>query len=92
MKCIVVGEILTPNKVDQELEEIPINDDDTYEGNDIGGPADQTDHLPLPMPSSPTTPTRNNDLGPAPHTSEITDDRIDPALQGSYFNCVHYYY
>jgi hypothetical protein len=116
MKHIEAGEILTPNKVDQEPEESLIYDDD--EGNDIGGsadqtdqlplptpsspttptcnndlgPADQTDHLPLPTPSSPTTPTGNNDLGPAPRTSEITDDLIDPALRGSYFNCVHYYY
>ncbi|KAG1854027.1 hypothetical protein F4604DRAFT_1591386 [Suillus subluteus] len=118
MKRIEAGEVLTPNKVDQEPEESPIDDDDTYEGNDIGGsadqtdhlplptpsspttpprnndlgPADQTDHLPLPTPSSPTTPTHNNDLGPAPRTSEITEDLIDPALLGSYFNCVHYYY
>ncbi|KAG2152686.1 uncharacterized protein EDB93DRAFT_1273625 [Suillus bovinus] len=80
MKRIEAGEVLTPNKVDQGPEESPIDDDNTYEGNDIGGSADQTDHLPLPTPSSPTTPTRNNDLGPAPHTSEITEDLIDPAL------------
>jgi hypothetical protein len=95
MKHIEVDEILTPNKVDQEPEEsyvIPIDDDNAYKGNSIGGSANQTDHFHIPMPSSPTIPTHNNDLGPAPLTSEITDDLIDPALQGSYFNCVHYYY
>ncbi|KAG1738871.1 uncharacterized protein EDB91DRAFT_1082582 [Suillus paluster] len=59
MKRIEVGEILTPNKVDQEPEEspvIPIDDNDPYEGNGIG---------------------------PAPRTSEITDDIVDPALQVS---------
>ncbi|KAG1859302.1 hypothetical protein F4604DRAFT_1930845 [Suillus subluteus] len=71
MKRIEAGEVLTPNKVDQEPEESPIDDDDTYEGNDIGGSADQTDHLPLPTPSSPTTPPRNNDLGPADQTDHL---------------------
>ncbi|KAG2138734.1 hypothetical protein BD769DRAFT_1663460 [Suillus cothurnatus] len=77
--------IFGPSSLDffepEESPVIPINDDNPYEGNGIGGSADQTDHLPIPLPSSPITPTHNNDLGPAPHTSEITDDLIDSALQ-----------
>ncbi|KAG2127738.1 hypothetical protein BD769DRAFT_1387673 [Suillus cothurnatus] len=83
MKHIEVDEILTPNKVDQEPEEsyvIPIDDDNAYKGNSIGGSANQTDHFHIPMPSSPTIPTHNNDLGPAPLTTPPILNISTPSL------------
>ncbi|KAG1900854.1 uncharacterized protein F5891DRAFT_1188352 [Suillus fuscotomentosus] len=87
IKHIKAGEILTPNKVDQEPEESPVIpvDSNTY--------TNQIDHLPTSMSSSsptspehamPLTPAQNVASGPAPRTtSEITNDLIDPALRAS---------
>ncbi|KAG1872021.1 hypothetical protein C8R48DRAFT_770393 [Suillus tomentosus] len=96
IKHIEAGEILTPNKVDQEPEESPVipvdnDNDDIYNDNDTS--TNQIDHLPtstlsssptLPEHAMPLTPAQNVASGPAPRTtSEITNDLIDPALQAS---------
>lgn len=85
MKHIEVGEILTPNKVDQEPEESLVisvdndnNDNNDVIYNDNNTSTTQTDHLPtstsssspiLPEHAISPTPTQNDASGPAPHTT-----------------------
>ncbi|KAG1844615.1 hypothetical protein DFJ58DRAFT_852804 [Suillus subalutaceus] len=66
MKRIEAGEILTPNKIDQEPES-PVDDDDTYEGNAPITASLSPTSAQCIMPSrDPTTPIHDNISGPAP--------------------------
>jgi hypothetical protein len=75
-KRIEVGEVLTPNKVDRELQESIANNVDEGHNHDNG----EMDDLPIPTPSSPALVTAPPTHPTTPITTESSLAMAPPAM------------
>jgi len=77
-KRIEVGEVLTPNKVDRELQESIADDVNESEGHNHDN--SETDDLPIPTPSSPALVTAPPTHPATPVTTESSLAMVPPAV------------